>query len=74
MKPLIDRLPFIAEGYERANNILQTKFGKTSEVITAHVRGAIDLPTMNGSNPATIPDVYDKLVTQVQTVKTMGKL
>ena len=74
VKPLIDGLPFTSEGYERAKNILQTKFGKTSEVITAHVRGIMDLPTVNGSNPAKIHDFFEKLVTHVQAVETMGKL
>ena len=74
MKPRIDGLPFTSEGYERAKNILQTKFGKTSEVITAPVRGIMDLPTVNGSNPAKIHEFYEKFVTHVQAVETMGKL
>ena len=74
MKPLIDGLPFTSEGYERAKNILQTKFGKTSDVITAHVRGIMDLPTISGSNAVKIHDFYEKLVTYVQAVETMGKL
>ena len=74
VKPLIDGLPSTSEGYERAKNILQATFGKTSEVSTAHVRGIIDLPTVNGSNPAKIHDFFEKLVTHVQAVETMGKL
>ena len=74
MKPLIDGLPFTSEGYERAKNTLQTKFGKSSEVITAHLRGIMDLPTVNGSNPAKIRNFYEILATHVQAVKTMGKL
>ena len=30
VKPLIDGLPFTSEGYKRAKNILETKFGKIS--------------------------------------------
>ena len=33
----IDGLPFTSEGYERAKNILKTKYGKPSEVSNAHV-------------------------------------
>ena len=64
-----------------ADNLVQTilssplrKFGKTSEVITAHVRGIMDLPTINGSHPAKTRDFLEKLVTHVQATETMGKL
>ena len=33
----IDGLPFSSEGYERAKNILRTKYGKTSEIANAYV-------------------------------------
>jgi chromosome segregation ATPase len=34
VRTTIDRLPFTTEGYERAKNILKTKYGKTSEMRT----------------------------------------
>ena len=71
---LIDGLPFTSEGYERAKNILQTKYGKTSEIVTAHVKGIMDLPAINGSNAAKIHEFYQKLLTHVQAMETMGKL
>ena len=37
---LVDGLPFTSEGYERAKGILQSKFGKPSEIITAYVNGS----------------------------------
>ena len=74
MKPFIDGLPFTLEGNERAKNILETKFGRTSEVITAHVRGIMALPAITGSNPAKIHDFYNKLVTHAQAVEIMWKL
>ena len=54
--------------------MLQATFEKTSEVRTAHVRGIMDLPTINLSSPAKIHDFYEKLVTHIQATETMGKL
>ena len=71
---LVDGLPFTSEGYERAKSILQSKFGKPSEIITAHVKGIMDLPIINGANPVKIHEFYEKLLTHVQAMETMGKL
>ena len=46
---LVDGLPFNAEGYERAKVILRSKFGKTSEIVNAHIKIIMDLPTITGS-------------------------
>ena len=70
----IDSLPFSREGYELAKNILKSKYGKTSEVIDAHVKGTLGLPVVNGTNSKIIHKFYSKLVTQVQALETMGKL
>ena len=70
----IDGLPFTVEGYERAKCILQTKYGKPSEVANAHIQSIISLPTIHGTNPGKIHEFYEKLVTDVQALETMGKL
>ena len=70
----IDGLPFSSEGYERAKNILKTKYGKTSEVVNAYVENIMALPTINGNQPARIHEFYDKLLFNVQSLETMGKL
>ena len=58
----------------RVKNILKSKFGKTKEVIIAHVQGIMGLPVVNGTNPRFIRDFDSKLVTHVQELKTMGEL
>ena len=40
----IDGLPFSSEGYERAKNILRTKYRKTSEIVNAYVQIIMGLP------------------------------
>ena len=74
VRALIDGLPFTTEGYERAKNILKSKYGKDSEVANAHIQSIISLPTITGSSPYKINEFYEKLVTHVQALDTMGKL
>ena len=70
----IDGLPFSSEGYERAKNILIRKYGQTSEVVNAYVENIMSLPTIGGTQPARIHDFYEKLLFNVQSLETMGKL
>lgn len=71
---LVKGLPFTSEGYERAKSILQTKYGKTSEVVNAHIQRIMDLPTINNSSANKINDFYEVLINSVQSLETMGKL
>ena len=70
----IDGLPFSSEGYERAKNILSRKYGQTSEVVNAYVENIMSLPTISGTQRARIHDFYEKLLFNVQSLETMGKL
>ncbi|XP_046846738.1 uncharacterized protein LOC124440389 [Xenia sp. Carnegie-2017] len=70
----IDGLPFTSEGYERAKNILTTKYGKTSEIINAYVQNIINLPNIQGTKPGKIHAFYETLLTSVQSLETLGKL
>ena len=70
----IDGLPFSSEGYERAKNILKRKNGKPSEVVNAYVENIMSVPTINGSQPNKIHEVYEKLLFNVKSLETTGKL
>ena len=54
VKTAIDGLPFTTEGYGRAKNILKTKYGQTSEIVTAYIQNIMALPTTTSSNPRKI--------------------
>ena len=45
-KLLINGLPFNAEGYETTKVILENQHGKPTEVVKAHVRQIIGLPSI----------------------------
>ncbi|XP_028415664.1 uncharacterized protein LOC114539027 [Dendronephthya gigantea] len=74
VKSSLDGLPFSTEGYERAKNILKTKYGDDSEIVNAYVQNLMNLPTIQGTNPGKIHTFYDKLVFNVQSLETLGKL
>ena len=74
VRSTIDGLPLTTEGYERAKQILKTRYGKPSEVANAHIQNIISLPIVHGTHPGKILDFFEKLVTSIQTLETMGKL
>ena len=41
-------LPFSTEGYERAQNILKSTYGKESEVVNAYIQNITSLPVIRG--------------------------
>ena len=53
---------------------MKSKYGKQSEVINAHVQLIIALPVIKGTNPDKIHDFYNKLLTSVQALESLGKL
>ena len=70
---VIDGLPFNSEGYKRVKNILMTKCGKPSEVANAHILCIMGLPVITRTNPTRINEFYEKMVTNIQTLGSMGK-
>ena len=48
--------------------------GKVREAVNAHVQGIMALLTVQGSNPIRIREFWEKLLTHVQSLETMGKL
>ena len=69
-----DGLPFKTEGYERAKNILQSVYGRTSERVNAYIQNLMSLPVITGSQPKKVHEFYKKLVYNVQSLETLGKL
>lgn len=70
----IDGLPFNLEGYERAKAILKSEYGKTSEIVNAYVNNIMGLPTITSASPKEINEFYKRLLFNVQSLETLGKL
>jgi len=54
-------------------NILKTKYGKSSEVANAHMQCIIGLSAIHGVDPAKIHEFHEKLTSHIQVLETMGK-
>ena len=71
----ITGLPFTEEGYKQAKEILQKKYGVTSEIVHAHGKNILRLPTLQkDSNLRMIHEFYRSLNVSVNSLKTLGKL
>lgn len=68
MRADIDGLPFTTEGYQRTKNILQSEYGKTSEIINVHIQNIMGLPVISGSQPAEVHEFYKTLLYNVQSL------
>lgn len=71
VRATIDGLPFSTEGYQRAKNILTTKYGNKSEIVNAYVQNIMNLRIVSGTSPAKIHNFYDNLVYNVQSLETL---
>ena len=71
---LFNGLPWNTEGYEQAKNILSSRFGKPSELANTHIQNNLSLLVIAGANPVRINEFYEKLMTGVQSLDTVGKL
>ena len=74
VKADIDGLPFSTEGYERAKNILKSEYGKTSEIVNTYINNIMGLPTVMGENPREVEEFYKRLLYNVQSLETLGRL
>ena len=70
----IDRLPFTTEGYERAKNILTSEYRRDNEIVNAYIQSIMELSVITETRPTKIHDFYKKLVFNVQSLKTLGRL
>jgi hypothetical protein len=70
----VDGLPFPSEGYIRAKTILNSEYGKTSEIVNAYIQNIMNLPVITGYQPSEVHEFYKTLLFNVQSLETLGKL
>ena len=70
----IEGLPFNSEGYERAKNILKSEYGRTSEIINAHIQEILNLPVITWTSPVKVNEFYRILAHNVRSLQTLGKV
>ena len=74
VKTAIDGLPLMTDGYQRAKNILTSKYGQVSKIVNAYVQNIMALPMITGSHPKKIHEFCKKLLFNVQSLEMLGKL
>ena len=73
IKSAINDLPFTTEGYQRAKNILKSKYGQMSEIVNAYVQNIMALPMITGSHPKKIHEFYEKLTRRQAAAEPIAK-
>ncbi len=74
VRKTVEALPFTSEGYTRAKNILEEKYGKKCEIIKAYTKQILELPVIPNVSIKEIHEFYDTLMYAVQSLETMGGL
>ena len=58
----------------RAKNILKSEYGKQSEIVNAYISNIMGLPVITSAYPKKIDEFYKKLLYNVQSLETLGRL
>ena len=74
VRNLIDGLPFTPEGYQKAKDLLEQRYGKTSEVVGTYVRNILELPTIKERDVRKIHKFYEILLLNVESLRTLESL
>ena len=74
VRNLIDGLPFTAEGYHKAKDLLARRYGKTGEVVGTYVRSMLELPTIKERDAKKIQEFYEVLLFNVESLRTLESL
>ena len=74
VRNLIDGLSFTPEGYQKAKDLLEQRYGKTSEVVGTYVRNILELPTIKERDVRKIHKFYEILLFNVESLRTLESL
>ncbi|GIX71316.1 uncharacterized protein CEXT_317981 [Caerostris extrusa] len=68
----ISGLPFTADNYKKAIDILTDRFGKTDILISTHMNVLLSLePVRNSSDVSTLRKLYDKITIQIRCLESL---
>ena len=69
----IQGLPYSAEGYAQAKEVLQKRYGCEEEIVAAFMKEIMDVPRVQTANYKRVEESYAKLNVAVRALQTMGK-
>ena len=68
----IQGLPITASNYEGAIELLQQRFGKPQQVISAHMEELLKLPACTNDKPSSLRYIFDKVNVHIRGLASMG--
>ena len=68
----IQGLTITEDNYKSAVQILHLRFGRTQQVIAAHMDELLKLPTCSGSKASSLRLIYDKVSVNVRGLEAVG--
>ena len=68
----IQGLPVTEDNYQAAVNILNQRFGKPQQIISAHMDELLKIPACNGDKPSQLRFVYDNVSVHVRGLEALG--
>ena len=68
----IQGLTITEDNYKSAVEILHLQFGRTQQVVAAHMDELLKLPTCSGSKASSLRSIYDKVSVNVRGLEAVG--
>ncbi len=68
----IQGLTITAENYKSVIDILNERFGKTQQVISAHMDNLLKMPNCTGMDASQLRSVYDRVSVNVRGLESLG--
>ncbi len=68
----IQSLTITAENYKSAIDIVNERFGKTQQVISAHMDNLLKMPNCTGMDTSQLRSVYDRVSVNVRGLESLG--
>ena len=68
----LEGLEITEQNYEKAVDLLKTRFGKSQQVISAHMRELLSLQTSSNEKANRLRSVYDNIQVHVRGLESLG--
>ena len=69
----IEGLPVTTSNYDDAIELLQKRFGRTQQVITAHMDELLKLPGCSSEKASSLCFIFDKIIVHIRGLTSLGE-
>jgi len=68
----LEGLDIIEENYEKASKILQSRFGKSQQIISAHMQELLNLQSHPNRKTNQLRSMYDNIMGHIRRLENLG--